>query len=170
MARLFVAVWPPAAVLDAIEQLPRPAHPDVRWTSREQWHITLRFFGEADVSDARHALAAVRAEPTDAVLGPQPGRLGRSPGFLVLPIAGLDALAAAVELATAAVGASPSPRPFFGHITLARFRRRAACGLTEPVTARWRVAEVALVESTLDRDGSRYRTLAKVPLGGGVSS
>jgi 2'-5' RNA ligase len=162
MARLFVAVWPPADVLDRLEQIARPVLPDVRWTGRDQWHVTLRFLGEADADRAAAALADLRAAPAEAVLGPQPGRLGDS--VLVLPVAGLDALAAAVTRVTRDVGDSPDPRPFLGHLTLAGFRRRAACGLAEPFAARWTVREVALVESTLTPEGSRYRTVATVAL------
>ncbi|MER3453020.1 MAG: RNA 2',3'-cyclic phosphodiesterase, partial [Acidimicrobiia bacterium] len=43
--RLFVAVWPPEEVLDVVAKLPRPGVVGLRWTSREQWHVTLRFFG-----------------------------------------------------------------------------------------------------------------------------
>jgi 2'-5' RNA ligase len=162
MARLFVAVWPPAEVLDRLEQIERPSLPDVRWTGRDQWHVTLRFLGEAEPDRAAAALAELHAEPAEAVLGPRPGRLGES--ALVLPVAGLDALAAAVTHVTRHVGDPPDPRPFLGHLTLARFRRRAACGLAEPVSARWTVGEVGLVQSTVGPEGSRYTTVSTVVL------
>ena len=39
--RLFVAVIPPVSVLDMLETVPREVHPDVRYTTRDQWHVTL---------------------------------------------------------------------------------------------------------------------------------
>ena len=39
----------------------RPARTGVRYTTRPQWHVTLRFFGEADVDEAVDALDAVDA-------------------------------------------------------------------------------------------------------------
>ena len=56
-ARLFIAVWPPPVVLDAIARLPWPAVEGVRYTTRDQWHLTLRFLGNADIDEAQQALA-----------------------------------------------------------------------------------------------------------------
>ncbi len=49
--RLFVAVWPSAAVVDELRGLERPARPGVRWTTADQWHVTLRFLGEMEDPD-----------------------------------------------------------------------------------------------------------------------
>jgi 2'-5' RNA ligase len=49
--RLFVAIAPPAGVLDALDARAAPlrtARGDLRWTSREAWHVTLAFLGEVD--------------------------------------------------------------------------------------------------------------------------
>ena len=59
MPRLFVAVWPPDEVLDAIAALPRADEPGVRWTRRDQWHVTLRFLGSAEIEAAVAALHTV---------------------------------------------------------------------------------------------------------------
>src|SRR5215210_1263063 len=103
MARLFVAVSPPEEVLDRIAALDRPEAAGVRWTDRGQWHVTLRFLGRVDdVTAAAEALAGVRAAPAVASLGPAVGRFGHR--VLHVPVAGLDAVAAAVVAATAHVG------------------------------------------------------------------
>ncbi len=163
MARLFVAVWPPAEVLDLIEALPRVERPGVRWTPRPAWHVTLAFLGEADPDRVREALAALRSPTTEAVLGPRPGRLGR--GVLVVPVTGLDRTAADVRSVTAGVSGWVEDRPFHGHLTLARLRGAPACGLTaDRIEARWPVDAVALVESTPGPAGPVYTTLATVPL------
>lgn len=164
MPRLFVAVTPPAEVLDRIALLPRPAEPGVRWTARSQWHVTLRFLGEAEVEPAATALDVVDAPPAVAEVGPVVSRLGRS--VVCLPVAGLDGLAGAVREVTASVGEPPDPRPFAGHITLARLRRRAACGVTGTrFSASFGVEEIALVRSTLTADGPEYVVEARRRLG-----
>jgi 2'-5' RNA ligase len=163
-ARLFVAVWPPAAVLDELERLPRPDEAGVRWTARPTWHVTLRFLGDAGVAEAAGALAGLAADASVATLGPAVSRLGRD--VICLPCTGLDALAGAATAATASVGVPPDPRPFNGHLTLARLRRRGACRLAgTPFSASFAVDEVHLVRSTLTPHGPRYETLVTRPLG-----
>ncbi len=47
--RLFVGLAPPAAVLDDLDAACAPfrlARDDLRWTSRDLWHVTLAFLGE----------------------------------------------------------------------------------------------------------------------------
>jgi len=55
--RLFVGLALPPAVLDDLDATCAPFRPlrdDLRWTSREAWHITLAFLGEVtDLSLAR---------------------------------------------------------------------------------------------------------------------
>ena len=64
-----MAVWPPEEVLDLIGGLARPEVEGLRWTTRDQWHVTLRFFGEAKLEDALGALRRVSAESTVAEMG-----------------------------------------------------------------------------------------------------
>lgn len=174
MARLFVAVEPPGTVLDLLAALPRAEQPGVRWTTRDQWHVTLRFLGEADPAEVGAALDTVRATACEAVLGPRVGRLGRN--VLIVPVGGLDDVAAEVARATRDLGKPPEDRPFLGHLTLARLRNVKACGLTDAtVMARWMVTTVALVESHLHPKGARYEVRHEVALlpagaGGGPAS
>lgn len=167
MARLFVAVYPPPAVVDALAAMPRPDEPNVRWVPVEQLHLTLRFFGEADVDTAIERLASVVPSLTAAStnLGPRISRLGRD--VVCVPVTGPDALAATLAGATADVGTPPDPRPFRGHITLARLRRRAACGLTgAPFVATFVIDRVHLVESVTRREGAQHSTFASFALPG----
>lgn len=165
MPRLFVAVWPPAEVLDLVASLPRPQRPGVRWTTRDQWHVTLRFLGTVeDAAPVVDALRGAGGEPTEAVLRPAVRRLGR--GVVCVDVAGLDAVAAAVVQATAGFGRPPESRPFHGHLTLARVKGGGTSGLLgAAVTARWPVEEVHLVESRLHPGGARYDSVVVVPLG-----
>ena len=77
MPRLFVAVWPPDDVLALIAALPRPEVEGLRWTTRDQWHVTLRFFGSVELEEASAALAQVSGSATTAVLGPETGRFAK---------------------------------------------------------------------------------------------
>src|SRR4051812_15486909 len=109
--RLFVAVWPPEPVVATIAALPRLEHGGIRWTTRDQWHITLRFLGSVDSpDDVIGALAPALAGfgSVDVALGPATRRLGS--GVLCVPVSGFESLAAAVVAATADIGAPPDPR------------------------------------------------------------
>lgn len=162
--RLFLAVSPPADVLDAVAALPRPDEPGVRWTPREQWHVTLRFLGDAEPDEVAAAVDAVwppaDALPAEVELGPTVSRLGRA--VVCLPARGLDELAAVVRRATAHLGEPPDPRPFAGHLTLARLRHRGACGLAgTPFRARFDARAVWLVRSDLSPAGARHTTVRR---------
>ena len=90
VARLFVAAVPPPAVLERLAaELARPERPGVRWTTRDQWHVTLRFLGQAPLrAAAAAALTGVRPPPSTPR---SVRRSGRSVGgVLCLPVRGLD--------------------------------------------------------------------------------
>lgn len=162
MARLFVAVWPPPDVLDALERFDRPVSAGTRWTTREQWHVTLRFVGRADPAAAAAALGAIAAPCASAEIGPTVVELGP---VVVAPVAGLDELAAAVRTATAEIGEPPDPRPFSGHLTLARGKELERCPMIgASVEGRFTVTEIALVASETHPDGARYTDVARFPL------
>ena len=165
-ARRFVAVRPPPEVLGRLAELDRPEESGVRWVPAEQWHVTLRFLGRVErgpVVEALRGLSSPELGPVEATMGPLVSRLGRD--VVCVPVTGLDGLAAAVVGLTAGLGEPPDPRPFAGHVTLARLRRRAACGLTgAPFAATFEVHEVELVRSELTHLGARHTTELVVPL------
>ncbi len=176
--RLFLALWPPAEIVEALAALPRPAEAGVRWVEPDHWHITLRFFGEAEpvavgaaidaLVEAPIAGAPIADTPIDdraveVVLGPKVSRLGRA--VVCLPARGLDELARRIAAATGDLGQPPDPRPFAGHLTLARLRHRAACGLAgAPFSARFPATELTLVASRRGPTGLRYDVIARWPL------
>ncbi len=163
MARLFVAVWPPDEVAVELRALRRKDQRGVRFVHPENWHITLRFLGEARADDVLEALAVTTFEPATARLGPGVDLL--LDRMLVVPVAGLDDLARAVIEHTASIGEPPRKR-FLGHLTLARVKRHAAMpqALGALVAAEFPVEEIALVQSRLHPDGARYETLATWPV------
>ena len=69
--RLFVAAWPPPDVADAIAALPRPVEPGVRYTPREQWHVTLLFLGTVPIAPAIRASLLSRIEAKSQCMAAQ---------------------------------------------------------------------------------------------------
>ncbi len=162
--RLFVAAWPSVEVADALAGLPRPEAPGLRWTRPDQWHVTLRFLGEADPDEATAALDELAAAPAVAELGPATRLLGKR--VVVAAVAGLDDLAASVVAATAGVGEPPEERAFTGHLTLARSKGPVPPGAVgTPVAGSFPVDEVCLVRSRTLTEGAAYETLARFRLG-----
>lgn len=148
--RLFVGVWPTEPVLDAIEALPRAA--GTRWTTRGQWHVTLRFVGEVDDPApwiSRVHEVASQFAPRTVTLGPRTKMLGRE--NLVIPAAGLDDL-----------GAACGNEKFTGHLTLSRHASRTLAGAA--IGAAWEVREIALIRSHLGKGPARYETLVLASL------
>lgn len=170
--RLFVGLWPPPDVVERLAELARPADRRLRWTTADQWHVTVSFLGEVpedaveDVAQLVLGAASVVGK-AEVEVGPATVRLGA--GVLCLPVAGLEPLAAAVSgllegsPLRSVVGARPEGRPFRGHLTLARARGRsrvpgALTGI--PFEARWVPEELSLISSTPASDGgSRYETV-----------
>lgn len=164
--RLFVAVWPSPEVVDGIAAFPRPEIDGLRWTAPDQWHVTMRFLGECDETAALDALEAVDGRSTVARMGPTTGRFGWR--IVHVPVAGLDALAAAVADATGGIGRPLEDRVFHGHLTLARVRdtrRRPPVDIRpladQPLAGEWPVNEVTLVQSKLGPGGARYEVVAR---------
>ena len=101
--------------------MPRPSLDGLRWTVPERLHVTLRFLGECDETEAAAALRRVSFAPTLVTLGPTLERLGRN--VLMIPARGADSLATTVIQATGGIGQPPPKRRFTGHMTVARFKR-----------------------------------------------
>ncbi len=184
--RLFTAIaLPDATRRQLAAQLERtPALPaGVRLAPQEQWHITLRFIGEADAAQCaaiQRALGAVRAAPFALRLA----RFG-SFGGTVLWVgvqeegdgadrSALRALHAAVSTALERAGVPPERRRFAAHLTLARARRPLPHALlADWCTAQqtWRSAPFAvrhffLYRSELLPQGARHSVLRRYTLVG----
>jgi RNA 2',3'-cyclic 3'-phosphodiesterase len=165
--RLFVAVWPDAAAVAALTTLVDAEVPGVRWIPPANWHVTLRFLGNADAEEVDARLSALVLPAATATIGPKLGRLGHD--VIAVPVGGLDELAGVVRAATADIGKPPGQRPFHGHLTLARRRRRAVGGSGEHlagtnVTSRFVVRDITLVCSTTSPSGAKYEVVARYPV------
>ncbi|MGH9137229.1 MAG: RNA 2',3'-cyclic phosphodiesterase [Acidimicrobiales bacterium] len=169
--RLFVAAWPSAEIVASLQALERPEVPEVRWTTPDQWHVTLRFLGDVDdaaATAANEAVDSIEGGGCRAVVGPATRRL--NPSVLVVPVAGLDRVAVEVGRALAGLGgrrADDDRRRFSGHLTLARSARRrplpkSLAGVA--VAGDWPVEEITLVRSHLGRGPARYEIVRRVSL------
>jgi 2'-5' RNA ligase len=164
MARLFIAVWPPEEVIAELTALPRKDQRGVRFVPPESWHVTLRFLGEADPNAVVDALAGATFAGARAVLGPGVDVLGER--ALVVPVHGVDQLAADVAARTVRIG-ERTERRFVGHLTLARLKPAAAMprAIGAYVSDAFDVDEIALVQSRMGPQGARYETLTTWPVG-----
>lgn len=173
MTRLFVAAWPPPAAAAVLSRLPALDEPGVRRVPAGSWHVTVRFLGEADAGTVIERLGGAELPAAVARLGPRVVALGGRQ--LVVPVAGVDRLAAAVRTATAGLG-EPDRHRFTGHLTVAHRRPGVASRLAGvPVAGaavgggagesmvEFEVVEVALVASELRQQGARYETVATFP-------
>ena len=185
--RLFVAVTPPADALDELEAAVAPLRsscPELRWTGRPNWHVTLAFLGQVDDAVADKlgpALGeAVAAEPAGLVsLGPA----GSFPedrawaNVLWVDVKDQDGflarLAAMVGEVAGKVGAPPDrQKEYKPHLTLGRCRNAAKVGslVAKLVGFRgrsWLAAEIQLFQSHLRPQWPepRYGDLGRWPLG-----
>lgn len=163
MTRLFIAIWPPADVLDQLGDIERPKDQGVKWVPQENLHITLRFLGDADEDEVSARLDDVQLPSATAVIGPAFDLLGER--SLISPVAGVDELAAVVQRAAHGLGTEPERKRFRGHITVARLARRARPHRSagRRFDATFEVTEVALVASKLTAAGAVYDTVASWP-------
>jgi 2'-5' RNA ligase len=174
------------AVPDTRRPLPRadvepPRRPGLRWVPIDQWHVTVRFLGDvADVGAVADALGRLAARwpggsPVTARAGPATTWWAPS-GVLVVPVTGVERLAARVAAALAP-WAPDDGRAFVGHLTLARRRGRPSradrAGESDAggwggvsVSAAWPVDAVELVASTLGHGPAVHRVVGTFPLGG----
>lgn len=182
--RIFTGIQLAAEVKDTILKELQPfrrAAAPVRWTGRDNIHLTLKFIGEVDDALAARAGEALVAAPIPVA----PFRL-RLRGFGKFPAAdGLDvfwagveaspplgSLFAGVEAALRPLGIEPDARPFHPHVTLgrnkARFDFRALFSLLAEKSSlflgEWPVASFQLFSSRLAPAGPVYAILKEIPL------
>jgi 2'-5' RNA ligase len=187
--RCFVAIELPddvRSVVAAAQAALRRAAPraDVRWTTRDQWHLTLRFLGEVPDADipglVERLAAAVRPRPSLALalsgVGGFPGR--RRPRVVWCGVEGdaaaLGETAAVVEAAVRAFGLPEEGRPFHAHVTVGRVRSprglgRLGAALEAPpdaAPAAWTAREAVLFRSRLRPTGAVYEPIARLPFAG----
>lgn len=180
LQRAFLAVVPPAAVLDAIETLlERPKSSRFAWTRRDQWHFTLQFYGRvADVDELRAGVRAAASASAPFSLQVQGGGAFPNPKHarvFWLGVADPDPLIdlhATVAAATRTFIDRRDRIALLPHLTLARVKRTA--DLTPdvdvlagaPVGVAWTVRELLLLESETRPSGAVYVEQGRYALGG----
>ncbi len=183
--RLFTALTIPEDVLDTIESwwksarhaLPRR---DWRLLPRENWHLTLAFYGEIDgglLGDLKQALARelagrqaldLRSRGVGTFPGPERPRVF----WLGVDGPGLETLARHCLQAARALPsqAGGDEHAFKGHLTLARARAgrrfdpRCLLAMPPPPRLQWRAGTIDLTRSRLRPEGARYEILTRYAL------
>jgi 2'-5' RNA ligase len=129
MPRLFVALDLPLEIKHSLEPL-ADGLGDVRWTSPDQQHLTLRYIGEVDngrANDVAEALAVVPGAPFELELkgiGHFPPR--GEPKVIWAGVAKsreLKDLKRRIDKALKQAGVETDPQKYTPHVTLARLRR-----------------------------------------------
>jgi len=184
---MFVALVPPP---EAIEDLgvflsPRQeAEPGFRWTTSEQWHVTLAFMGhvaDRHLDDLLDRLGRAAGRRTAFPLAVAAGGAFPNPGRAKVLYAGLDVAPFGEELNRLATGARAAASKsgsdteggrFHPHVTLARIGQPAEVTKWVRVLEAyrgptWTASEIALIESHLGegpRRRPRYEVADTFPL------
>lgn len=177
-SRLFTALVPPTAVVEALDEFLAPrreADPRLRWTKPEGWHLTTSFMGSVADSDLEGLLdslrdVAVRTAPFHVRLagaGAFPNPYAAKALWLGVPVGreALGVLARRARTAAERAGVRVDGTRFTPHLTLARSNRPLEATRWLRVLdafggAGWRATSFRLIESHLADRGNRYETLA----------
>jgi 2'-5' RNA ligase len=184
--RTFIAVESSGAVASRaaalIDRL-RSSGAKVAWVKPEQFHWTLKFLGDVDLTQTAEVCrvvgeAVASIEPFDVevrgvgafpdIARPRTVWLGVSDGSE--PLA---KLAEAIDIRLAEIGFKRDARRFNPHLTLGRVRSAENVEALGEQLARWadypggmmEVDEVIVFASFLERDGARHEPLGHFPLG-----
>ena len=189
--RLFIAVTIPEEVKTKIEEAQgkmRRALPEraVRWTRREQFHLTLKFLGDVDAARVEALGEAIRAACQGfGALHLRAERVGffpdlRYPRVVWVGVKDqaeqLPRLQGAVESAMREYATEDKEERFTGHVTLARIKGirrpeaealdKAAAGMAEQLFGQWTAYQVELMRSELLPQGARHSSVASITLAG----
>lgn len=175
MARVFFALWPPAAIVEPLTSTARSAASQFggKATRPESIHLTLAFLGavaESRLPQLARTAAGLRAAPFEL----QIDRLGYWSHNRLLwagcsaPPPELLGLAQALQqqLAAAGFGVADAGRPFVPHLSLLRKLPAAHPPQILPSIAplAWSCTGFVLVRSQLSASGPEYKILAEFPL------
>jgi 2'-5' RNA ligase len=179
MKRGFLAIVPPDEVLDAIEQLlERPKSSTFAWTRRDQWHVTLQFYGRVgDPDELCEGIRAAASASTPFRLVLRGGGAFPTPKKAQIFWLGIDGTDALVDLHATIAAATRDfidrrdRIPLTPHLTIARLKKivdltpdvDALAGV--PIGVPWMLRELRLLDSDTKPSGAVYSEYARVPLG-----
>lgn len=141
MPRLFTALEIPTEIGQSLAML-RGGLPGARWIGPENYHVTLRFIGDVDVSVAREAayvLDGVARKAFDVRLDGLNSFGGNKPRAIVATVAQtrqLSELQAEHERLMRRIGLEPEGRKYTPHVTLARLRDVSSRDVADYLAAR----------------------------------
>lgn len=189
--RVFIALPIPGPVKDEIVRvqdelrnlLPRRC---VRFTKREQFHLTLRFLGNVGSQRVEGLIHEIRAACREfSVLKLRAERIGcfpdlRFPRVVWVSVHDdaerLQTLQKSIDRAASRFTETKAEKDFTGHATIARLNgikrpqaealAKLAYGMSKRFLGEWTVNEVEIIRSELSSSGSRYTTLATIRLEG----
>jgi RNA 2',3'-cyclic 3'-phosphodiesterase len=189
--RLFIAIPLPDEVKDELERAQAAfrralSRAKVRWATRDQFHLTLKFLGGIPSPEVDGLAEAIRGvggqfapiELFARAIGFFPR--ARAPRVLWAGLSDgrgqLPALHAALEQAVAAFTAEAPEERFAGHVTLGRLKdmqradietlTKVAAGMAERVFGQWTARNILLMRSFVSPKGAQYAAIAAAPLGG----
>lgn len=179
MIRLFAAIAIPEDIRAQLFLL-CSGLPGARWSPPENFHVTLRFAGELDETEAEefhHCLSHVEAEPFDLrIKGCGTFGTNRRAHTLWAGVEMSEALSrlqGRVETAALKAGLPPDPRNYCPHVTLARLSRETSVGRLADLIAGnnlldlcFTVSSFCLFVSHLGSGEPIYEALAEYPLRG----
>ena len=182
--RLFVSILPPDGALAELAAATEPlrlAAPELRWTSRASWHMTVAFLG--DVADDKLPGLRTRLERAArrhheqqlAIAGGGAFPSARRARIVWAGLQGdsraLGRLAASVAAGARRAGAPPPDegKKYHPHLTLARCPVQTdASGLTSELArfsgTAWTAAEIHLMRSRPGDGRPRYDSIGAWPL------
>lgn len=176
MPRLFTAIEIPADIAQTLSFL-RGGLPGARWIDAENYHLTLRFIGDIDVTvaqDVASMLDRVNRSSFELRLEGLSSFGGKKPRAIVANVApsqSLLELQAELERIMQRVGLEPEGRKYTPHVTLARLRdsssRQVADYLSERGyfrSAPFRVERFVLYSSRASVGGGPYVVEEAYPL------
>lgn len=153
-----------------IDQI-KPRLEGVRWEHDDRYHITLKFLGETDSSK----LSDIEKVLRELVKDYSPFRLSisglealpnfKNPRVIVIELDKNDDLfkfQSEIEGSLYRIGFAKEERPFKSHITVGRVKLRPRISgiLNSPDKITFTVSEIAIINSVLGKEGSRYNDIS----------
>jgi RNA 2',3'-cyclic 3'-phosphodiesterase len=171
--RLFIAALLPEEIkarIDSFIGLARPRCEGVRWESYDKLHVTLKFLGNVEDSQAALISSAIGAVVRDYApfetgminFGGFPSL--RNPRVLFIALnesPSLSSFQSRIDEELEPFGFSRESRKFIPHVTIGRVKTRVTYKEPLPVPERstFTIGEIGIIKSELRRDGSVYTPL-----------
>jgi RNA 2',3'-cyclic 3'-phosphodiesterase len=178
MPRLFTALEIPRDAALSLSLL-RGGLPGARWIDVENYHLTLRFFGDVEghvADEIANALDRVR-RPAFTLTLSGVGAFGKKPHSIYAGVAAspdLNALQGEIERICQRLGLPADPRKFVPHVTVARLKSGNVAEVAHYLSARgnfaaapFRVGRFVLMSSRNSIGGGPYVVEEVWPLLGG---